>query len=243
MSYLRAILLVSMIMGSLWAGVKRYDVRSGIVEYAISGSGSIMGIANTIKGHSKTLFDDYGNIELQEEWSTSTTMGHTTKSHRLTKFVGGSVYSVDFARKKIVKMDPAALQGKKDLQQVGKGMLRKMDGKVIGRGKVLGYDCEIWSYNMGKIWLYKGVPLKIESHVMGIVHHQIATKAKFGVSIPKSAFKLPPYPVQTLNQMIREETKGGTSAQKMPPAAMPQIDQKQLQQMMQNLGKMFGTGK
>ncbi len=243
MRYFRIIVSLVLLGTTLWAGVKRYDIKSGIVEYSIGGGGTMMGIKSTLEGHSKVIFKSYGNEELHDETTTTTTMGRTTKSRNLTKFVGGTIYTVDFDDKRIIKMTPEYLKGKKDLQQFGKEMMQKMGGKVVGKGSVLGYPCEIWESKAGKVWLYKGVPLKIETTMMGFKHTQIATKAKFNVSIPESAFKLPDYPIRTMDQMIREEMRESGMPEDTPPPQMPKIDQEQLEQMMKSLGEMFGGGK
>ncbi|OQX72709.1 MAG: hypothetical protein B6D59_07790 [Campylobacteraceae bacterium 4484_4] len=232
---------------TLCAGVKRYDIKSGIIEYKLSGGGSMMGISTKTEGHAKVIFKDYGNVELRDEVISSTTMGQTTKNRNLSKFVGGTIYSVDFEEKRIITMSPEMLKNKKDLQKLGKEMMEQMGGKIVGKGKILGYPCEIWEVMGSKIWLYKGVPLKSESNMMGMKHTEVATKAKFNVHIPDSAFKLPDYPVMTMSQMIQQEMQKSQQPEKeTAPEQMPQIDQKQMQQMqemMKSLGEMFGGGK
>jgi len=69
----------------LYAKTKRYEVKSGMVTYAITGGGNIMGMKHETHGHKILYFKDYGNVEVQETEETSTTMGRTEKEHRLLK--------------------------------------------------------------------------------------------------------------------------------------------------------------
>lgn len=243
-------LLILIFSTALLADAKRYELRSGIVEYKSSGGGSIMGFSQKSEGSSKLYFTDYGNLELQEHTEKQTTMGKTTASHSLIKIDHGKLYIVDDEKHVIYTKDLDELmqtqKGKKDLMKMGKEMMQQMGGKKVGTGKVLGYPCEIWELMGSRVWLYKGIPLKSESNVMGFKHTEVATKAKFNVHVPKEKFKLPDYPVKTFDQMIQEEMQAQPQQSEEPPAtapAQPQISpeqMKQMQEMMKNLGKMFG---
>ncbi len=220
----------------LYAKSKRYQIRSGIVHYTITGSGGIMGVKRESHGSKTLYFKDYGNIDVQESEETSSMMGHTDKHHQLVKIVDGMVYAVDFQRKVITKQDMRKMMKNKDLSKMGKDMLKEMGGKKVGSGKVLGYPCEIWEVMGTKLWIYKGVTLKIESNVMGMTHSEVATDAKFGVSIPDSKLTLPDYPTQSLNEMIEHEmNKPDAEGNRPSPEEM-----KQMKEMLKGLGGMFG---
>jgi hypothetical protein len=246
---LLAVLLLSLtLVSTLSAATKRYDVKSGIVKYKISGGGSILGVTTKMEGVSKLYFTNYGNLELHEERETTTTMGQTTTTHAIVKIVGDTVYSVDDDEKVIVKQQLGTLMDQnkegKDLTVVGKEMMKEMGGKKIGTEKFLGYPCEVWELLGSKIWIYKGVPLKTESNFMGFKHTIIATEAKFGVKIPKEKFKLPDYPVKSINELFETMPKtedAPANRKNTPPPQMPSPQELQkMQEMMQNLGKMFG---
>ncbi len=221
---------------SLYAGSKRYSIKSGTVTYHTSTAGSIMGIGTHSQGTKTLYFKDYGNIEVQEATSTSSTMGRQDSMHTLTKFHNGMVYAVDFKRKVITKQDMSAMMGDKNMQAMGQDMLEKMGGKKIGHGKVLGYNCEIWEAMGSKMWFYKGVPLKLESSVMGIKTNEIATKVNFNKSIPNSKFALPKYPIQTMDEMINKELNKPDSEGNKPN---PEEIQK-MKDMIKGLGGLFG---
>jgi D-arabinose 5-phosphate isomerase GutQ len=241
-------LLALILATSLLAGAKRYEIKSGIVEYKSSGGGAMMGFTTKSEGSGKLYFTDYGNLELQERTEKETVMGRTTTSHSLTKIDHGTLYTIDNNEKVIYKKDITMLKQMdkegKNLTKMGKKMMQQMGGKKVGTGKVLGYPCEIWELMGSKVWIYKGIPLKSESNIMGFKHTEVATKAKFNVVIPKEKFKLPDYPVKTFDQMMQEQMQKhpGTTAKHSAPA-QPKISpeqMKQMQEMMKNLGKMFG---
>ena len=254
-------ILAMVFTSSVEAGAKRYEIKSGIVIYNIEGGGSMLGFSTKTTGTEKLYFTDWGNLELREVNEKNVAAGQTTVVHNITKIDHGTVYSVDNEEKIILKQDIAMFkemdkQGK-NMSTIGKDMMKQMGGKKTGTGKVLGYPCEIWEVLGTKTWIYKGVPLKTEANIMGFKHLQIATSAKFDVSIPKSKFALPNYPVKTLEQLEQmyedmaekeesEESQKSSPKQHQPQPQQPQIspDQmKQMQDMLQNLGKMFGGAK
>jgi len=191
----------------LFAGadmMKRYDVKSGKIEYSIKESGNIMGMVK-IKGVGKKrlVFDNYGVKDLTEENKVKkeTTAGQTkvTKEHTIQYMNDGIMYRVDFNRKNIVRMENPAmgmnamLGSGKNIGQTGEAMMKSMGGKKVGTDKVLGYSCDVWDIMGVKQCIYKGIPLRIESNIMGLKSLEIATKAEFDISLNKDDFKLPEY--------------------------------------------------
>lgn len=218
---------------------KRYEIKSGIVSYNISGGGNMMGVKNEMSGHKTLYFDDYGNIEIQETQESTKMMGHTSKNHTKTKIQNGTIYAVDFKDKMITKQNMSEMMQGKDMSKVGKEMMEQMGGKKTGKGKVLGFECEIWDYMGSKLWLYKGVLLKIESNIMGIKRTEEATEAKFNVSIPSDKLALPDYPMQSLEEMMQHKMQDSHSKDEKMQMPSPEEMQK-MQEMMQN---MFGGKK
>ena len=202
---------IAVILGSsiLFAGseiMKKYDVKSAKIEYSIKESGDIMGMVK-IKGIGKkrVIFDNYGVKDLTEENKVKkeTTGGQTKvdKTHTMTYMNDGIMYQVDFKKKTIVRMEnPAmamnAMMGSgKNIKQTGEAMMKSMGGKKTGTDKVLGHTCDVWDLMGVKQCIYKGIPLRIESNIMGLKSLQIATKADFDVALSDDDFKLPDYPM------------------------------------------------
>lgn len=226
------VLLVG-IFGSTWLmaeHIKRYDVKSGIVTYEITHSGNMMGIKIQGKGEAKTVFKEWGNVELHSEQSQTTTMGHVEKTHELTKFDNGKVYVVDYGANVIYEYSPAMLAKPeyKDLVKTGKKSLKAMGGKKIGEEKFMGYECEVWEMMHVKLWLYKGLMLKSQADIMGMKHQTVAKDIKLNVSVSDSQLQLPKLPVKkaSLPMMPDDEEK------------MPQLTPEQMQQM-QEMMKSF----
>ncbi len=199
------------VLGSavLFAGsdsLKRYDVKSGKIEYSMKESGNIMGMVK-IKGVGKKrlVFDNYGVKDLTEENKVKkeTTGGQSKveKTHTIQYMNAGIMYQVDFDKKKIIRMENPAmamnamLGGGKNVGQTGEAMMKSMGGKKVGTDKVLGYTCDVWDLMGIKQCIYKGIPLSIESNIMGLKSTQVATKADFDISLSEDDFKLPDFPL------------------------------------------------
>ena len=199
------------ILGStvLFAGtdaMKRYDVKSGKIEYSIKESGNIMGMVD-IKGVGKKrlVFDDYGVKDLTEEnkvkKETAGGQSKVQKTHTIEYMNAGIIYQVDFDSKKIIRMENPAMAmnalmgGGKDVGETGEAMMKSMGGKKVGTDKVLGYTCDVWDLMGIKQCMYKGIPLRIESNIMGLKSTQVATKANFDISLSEDDFKLPEFPL------------------------------------------------
>ncbi|WP_415408119.1 hypothetical protein ACLHDG_06135 [Sulfurovum sp. CS9] len=186
-------------------GMKLYDIKSGKVEYEITGSGEIMGQKMKTIGKKRVIFDNYGAKNLTEEnkIDKQTIMGQTknTKTHTMTYMKEGAIYHVDFKSKRIMRMKNMAasmgalMGGGKNMKQSGEEMMKKMGGKKTGTDNVLGYTCDVWEMMGTKQCMYKGIPLRVETDVMGIKNTEIATKAQFDLSLSSDDFKLPDFPI------------------------------------------------
>lgn len=192
--------------------LKRYDVKSGIVEYTTTISGKVMGSTITGSGTESVYFKDWGAIELKEEQSTQTTTmkffgkvkTDKTSTHTINKLDNGESYLVDFDKKTIYLSRDMAMDMTKafhpnaDAGDVGKSMLESVGGKKIGTESILGYNCDIWDIKGAKQWMYKGVVLKMDITVLGVRTLTEATSAKFDTTVADSNFKLPDFPIHKM---------------------------------------------
>ena len=218
------VLKISMVMvlgGTLlFAGTdqyKKYGVESGKIDYKITGSGNIMGVTTKTVGKKRVLFDAYGARELNEENQVQKTViggnAKVDKSHKLTYMKGAMIYTVDLKAKRIMRMQNPGFammsaMGGKDVKQTGEAMMKKMGGKKIGTDKVLGYTCDVWEI-MGSVkqCMYQGIPLKVESNVMGLKNVEVATKAEFDISLSNDDFELPDFPVYDMQGNTLDKSK------------------------------------
>jgi len=261
MKLLRNLVLLLLVMALTMGfakNLKRYHVKSGIVEYKIEGSGNILGFKTSEKGTSRLVFRDWGNLEVRKE---DTTRSREGRVRTLSKFAGGTIYAVDYKQRVIHKYSPEMLKNmeNKDLSKTGMEMLEAMGGKKVGSGKILGYPCEIWQAMGTKIWMYKGVPLKVDSNLMGIKRTETAVRAEFGVRVPDAEFKLPDFPVKTLEEEVRaaedaasvareservketESRASGPAPEKGSDSPLPVPAE--MRKMIKGFGKLFGGGK
>lgn len=196
--------------GNSQTELKRYDVKSGMVEYVITTSGKVLGSTMSGQGTENLYFKDWGAIELLEEKSIQTTEtsifgmknSETTNTHTMSKLDDGESYHVDFDKKQIFLRRDLAMDMTKnyredgDAGEVGKEMLESLGGKVIGVEKFLGYDCELWDVMGAKQWMYKGVVLKMEMTMLGITTIKEAKTAVFNNKVADKYFELPDFPIQ-----------------------------------------------
>jgi hypothetical protein len=201
-----ALLVITINSFSQGTKLKRYEVKSAIVVYETTISGKLMGSTVTGSGFEKLYFRDWGNLELKETQSSQTTKTNifgikkteTSDTHTMSKLDNGKSYHVDFEREEIMlRRDPAMELTKTfadgDVNKTGKEMLEAMGGKIVGQEAILGYTCDIWDGLGGRQWIYKGLPLKIEVNLMGILTTTTATSAKFDIAVTDKYFKLPDF--------------------------------------------------
>jgi hypothetical protein len=173
----------------------RFTIKSGMVEYKLTG--------NT-KGTKTFYFDDYGDKTREHEKSVTETkiMGHTDRSEtdKIVIINDGKYWSMDNlsgenyrgsvpyykANKEIVEQMSEAEQKK-----LADDILHSFGGERQGIENVLGKPCEKITVMGAFSWIYKGVVLKSESKVMGIVANETATKFDENISIPANKF-IPP---------------------------------------------------
>jgi hypothetical protein len=169
--------------------IKKYQIKSAIVEYKISGAQT---------GKETLYFDNYGFLEARYTESSMTMMGFTVETNTITISDKDWIYNIDMKEKKGTKMSnemlKAMLDGltQKDYEEFGRKMMQEMGGKKIGEETYMGKTCEVWTIESmnTKMWVYKLIPLKIEMTMFGTVTYE-TVKFEENVSIPKDKF-IPP---------------------------------------------------
>lgn len=207
---------------ALHAEEKRYEVKSGIIEYAVSGAGNMGGAETRIEGKSRAIFKEWGNVELHDDTMKTVVMGKENHMHNTTKIDNAKVYVVDYQKKVIFQYDPQTLlrSEHKDLAKSAKEMMLALDGKKTGDDTIQGYACEVWETPLMKFWLHKGIMLRSETNIMGITHTTEAITIKLDSSVSDEDLKLPDFPVKTKEEDMKNNDHN-----------MPQMTPEQLQQM------------
>lgn len=69
----------------------------------------------------------------------------------------------------------------------------KEQGKLVGKATLLGKPCEIRQIQSVKLWIWEGLPLKMESGAaQGMQVSMVATKVETPAKLSASLFELPP---------------------------------------------------
>lgn len=200
--------------------LKRYQIKSGIVKYESTINGKVLGSTMSGSGTETIYFKDWGAIELKDEKSTQTTKTkifgqkkeEIKQTHIVNKLDNGEWFTVDFDNKEIIAqrslpMDMiAAFHPNADAGDVGRDMIKDLNGKMIGEEDYMGYKCEIWEAMGVKQWVYKHFTLKIESTVMGITTAKKATSIQFDINVPDTHFTLPDFPIKKAANFFSNES-------------------------------------
>ena len=197
---------------SLFAQANRYDVKSGMVEYEIMGSGEVRGSATTVSGTGKLYFKDFGNVELTDEKIQQTVLGDKEEERMISKIMGDKIYTVDFTDEVVYTQKMVIDDENANLNVRNKEAFISMGAKNLGTEEILGYKCDVWQLGEDKIWVYNSVPLKIISKSLGLVQTQVAKLAVFDITIKEDKFKLPPFPIKAMDELI-----GEPDPDEMPP--------------------------
>ncbi len=167
-----------------------YEVEKGMVRYDIYGGGVLTNETNlTLKGKATLRFKDWGTTLLSEEEGVVITSGalkSKQKIESLEKQTKDAVYTVDFKNKKIHKRKNSVANALKEHNTEGL--------KKIGQENIVGLDCDIWEGLGVRKCLYKGIPLKIESEILGITYRKVATNILFDVNSSAEGCRLPDFP-------------------------------------------------
>jgi len=199
----------------LFADTNRYDVKSAIVEYAIVGSGDVMGTKATLTGTNKLYFKDFGKVELTDEKIVQEVEGDSEEEHTVTKIIGNKILNVDFNERVIYQQELIFEDAENAfLNLKNANTLVSLGAKKIGTETILGYKCDIWQLGEDKIWIYNTVPLKFVNKSLGLVQIQEAKLAVFNIDIKDDKFKLPSFPIKAIDDVL---TTGGTEEPEMTP--------------------------
>ena len=186
-----------------------FEVEKGMVVYDIYGGGVLTKETNlTLNGKATLRFKDWGTTLLSRDEGLVVTSGALKSRQNIAseeKQTKEALYTVDFKNEKIHKHKNSISNTLKEQSTVGL--------KKIGEDEILGFHCEVWVGQGVRKCLYKGLPLKIESEVLGISYHKIATEVMFDINSSSEVCSLPDFPKENFalfNSNIK--TKNATKA-------------------------------
>ena len=176
--------------GEKASGNKRIGLKSAIVEYAMGG----------LQKGTQTLYtDQWGAREARHTQSELTMLGRTIRSTQISILDGDWLYSYDPGKKTGTRMKSPLLQMKetpnlrKTMTQWSEELARDMGGEKTGTEAILGRTCDVWELKSAgtKVWVWKSIPLKSETRLMGQTHTLEAKRIEENPSIPEEAFQVP----------------------------------------------------
>lgn len=175
--------------------IDRYIVKSGYIEYELTGS---------TKGTKKIWWDDYGNKEREEIKSSSEVnifgMVQKEEIHSINITVGNKFWNVNLLDGTGVKGEnpyyDASMDYTKDMTDAEKekfenDILNAFGGEKLAPENFLGHKCEVMEVMGAKVWIYKGLVLKSTANIMGIEANETALKFDENIKIQSSKFEPP----------------------------------------------------
>ena len=186
--YLIGLMLSSIGLMAQKENYKVFPFKSGIIKYKQEGSA---------KGTHVKYIDKYGYKQADYTETEMKIFGMSTKENTGVILIGPEVYTIDYkANSASVGNNPVyEMYAKSDgsnYEELGKKALASLGFKNTGKtGTVLGKKCTIWDGTMGKIWIWKHLPLKSVTNIMGIKITETAVSIKIGAKIPSNKFKVP----------------------------------------------------
>jgi len=191
---------------------KRYGIKSGVIEYIITGS----------QEGTKTLYFDSWGMRQAEYTRSVLSVGGFTKSLNLVNIIDGEFqYMINMdqnsgtkTRNPILK-SIEQLKDQKGFNEFGEQMLLSMGANKIGSESFLGKDCDVYEMKSTgtKLWVWEWLTLKSETKSGGININLTATRINEGGSVSAEKFKIPEkivlneVDVDNIENEMREENK------------------------------------
>ncbi len=147
---------------------------------------------------SKVYTDDFGK-KVRTEAITSISFGGksmNTTSNMLKLDDYAYTWSNMSKTGSKIKLDPSKFDpNTTDIATLTEEMKKKMNLKEEGEETIDGKSCKVFSFSMeqmnGKMWSWKGIPLKMEMAMMGKTVTTNVKKIEENPSIPAGTFELP----------------------------------------------------
>lgn len=191
---------------------KRYGIKSGVIEYIITGS----------QEGTKTLYFDSWGMRQAEYTRSVLTVSGFTKALNLVNIIDGEFqYMINIdqnsgtkTRNPILK-SIEQLRGQKGFNEFGEQMLLSMGANKIGSEEFLGKDCDVYEMKSTgtKLWVWKWLTLKSVTKSGGLEINLIATRINDGGPVSSDKFKIPEnvvlneVDVDNIENEMREENK------------------------------------
>lgn len=191
---------------------KRYGIKSGKIEYEISGS----------QVGTKSLYFDKWGMRQAEYTRSVISVGGFTKLLNLVNIINGDFqYIINMDQKSGTKTKNPILKQieelkyEKNYNEFGEQMLLKLGAEKIGNDKFIGKDCTVYEMKSTgtKLWIWNWLTLKSETNSGGISINLSAVKIDEGGRISDDKFAVPEgvvlneVDIDDIENRMREENK------------------------------------
>lgn len=170
----------------------QYGVEKGLIVYDVYGGGPLTPETNlTLEGNASLRFSNFGKTLISGEEGIVLTSGALQSRQaikNLEKQTSNALFTVDFQNEKIQERKNSISNALKSGES--------KDLNNTGQEEVAGVTCDVWQGQGIRKCLYKGIPLKIESDVLGISYHKVARIVDFDTNSTSEAYELPDFPVE-----------------------------------------------
>lgn len=169
--------------------VKRYFVKSGLIEYRLDG----------MRQGTETLYwDDWGVKEARYTKVTVNLIGVSQEVEEWLISTPDAIYTINQAANTAVKtINPGVgfFKGlsEDEMSQMGKQLLAATGAKRIGTDFVAEQTCELWDvpFSGGEQCIWKGIALAETGSLGGLQSARIATTVVAGIEVDEKHFALP----------------------------------------------------
>lgn len=176
---------------------KYFFVKSGYIEYELTG--------NT-KGKKQIWFDEYGlkMHTLTESETTIKILGikNVTKEKKLEIRKGNELWILDLLTNTgtkttidyAIEAGKAITNNKTDIQlhETEKKILTDIGAKIEGYETFMDKKCLVFTWGTNKFWQYKGIPLRSEVAMKGLIaNSEVAVIFKENTAVPSEKFNIP----------------------------------------------------
>ncbi len=182
------ILFAVFISGQIFAQKGKYKVENAIIEYEMNLMGTVTKIPLYIS--------NYGEKECTEASIKMFGMSKTTRNLTLGDFV----YVLDMEEKKGTKTSISEVEKKDvskeiDFDNPTKEQIEKYKLEKVGKEDFLNKSCDVYTVISNesniKLWVWKNIPLKTETSLMGMTVKLEAVRVDENPTFPKGIFEVP----------------------------------------------------
>jgi len=205
-NYIQTILLSLFIFSSTVLAVETnvhpFEIESGMVTYDIKGGAQLTPETNlSVKGSATLHFREWGEVKVEEVSGWVETRGaieYKETVQRFEKETKEMIITADFKNEQLLERKKSSI--KKDIQSIQTTHLDQNGTETIA-----GLLCDVWEGVGIKKCIYKGIILKLESHVYDVSYVKVATQVNFDINTSEDC-ALPDFPVQQFG-LFRDNIK------------------------------------